>query len=75
MIEKNRNEATTLYANKGSQGYRNTYRTDGNNGEYTRGVNFNSKKKVNWNLFCEHCKMHGHTKNICYILVYTCIYM
>ncbi|XP_027774518.1 uncharacterized protein LOC114078082 [Solanum pennellii] len=75
-------EATTLYANRSGYGYRNTDRGDGDKGEYNRSgygyrntgrgdgdKGYNSKKKVNWNLFCEHCKLHGHTKNICYKLV------
>lgn len=29
----------------------------------------NQKYKKNFNLFCEFCKMKGHTKDICYKLV------
>ncbi|KAG5576721.1 hypothetical protein H5410_056855 [Solanum commersonii] len=25
---------------------------------------YNAKKKVNWNLFCVHCKIHGHTQKV-----------
>ncbi|KAH0652569.1 hypothetical protein KY289_030247 [Solanum tuberosum] len=60
-------EGTALYAGKGNYGLRNT-RIDSDNNDYGRG-NYNSKKKVNWNLFCDHCKFHGHTKDICYRLV------
>lgn len=58
-------EPTTLYAGRGNYGCRNT-RADGDidgRGDY------NNKKKVNWNLFCDHCKLHGRTKNICYRLI------
>ncbi|KAK4708446.1 hypothetical protein R3W88_029371 [Solanum pinnatisectum] len=60
-------EATALYAGKMNYGNRNTDHRD--KGEYAGRGSYNGKKKVNWNLFCEHCKMHGHTKNICYKLV------
>jgi len=59
--------ATTLYAGKMNYGNRNT--DHGDRGEYAGRGSYNGKKKVNWNLFCDHCKMHGHTKNICYKLV------
>ncbi|KAG5587228.1 hypothetical protein H5410_047662 [Solanum commersonii] len=62
-------EATTLYAGRGNFNSRNTH-NDGNSGESntSRGGNY-AKKKVNWNLFCDHCKMHGYTRDICFKLI------
>lgn len=60
-------EATTMYASKMNYGNRNTIH--GDRGVYAGRESYNGKKKVNWYLFCDHCKMHGHTKNICYKLV------
>lgn len=45
-------EATTLYANRGECN--------------EKGGTYHSKNKVNWNLFRDQCKLHGHTKNICH---------
>lgn len=60
-------EATTLYAGRGNYGSRNG-RIDGDNSEYGKG-NYNNKKKINQNLLSDHCKFHGHTKDICFKLV------
>ncbi|KAH0776083.1 hypothetical protein KY290_007494 [Solanum tuberosum] len=51
-----------LYAGKGNYAARGNY-TGGDKNESVNGSrgNNNAKKKVNWNLFCDHCKMHGHT--------------
>ncbi|KAH0743289.1 hypothetical protein KY290_031282 [Solanum tuberosum] len=29
----------------------------------------NHKPKRNWHLICDYCKLHGHTKDICYKLI------
>lgn len=31
--------------------------------------NYNQKSQKNWNLICDHCKLKGHTKAVCYRLV------
>lgn len=64
-------EPMALYAGERSYGSKST-RSDSTNSEsssFGAKENYSSKKKVNWNLFYEHCKMHGHTRNICYRLV------
>ncbi|KAK4716094.1 hypothetical protein R3W88_014432 [Solanum pinnatisectum] len=31
--------------------------------------NYNQKPQKNWNLICDHCKLKGHTKVVCYRLI------
>lgn len=56
-------EAAALYA--GRENYSRDTRYDGGKGEY----NGRTKKKVNWNLFCDHCKIYGHTQKNCFKLI------
>lgn len=56
-------EPTTLYANKC-----NVKNFEGRE-NYGKGSYDAGKKKVNWNMYCDHCKLHGHIRNICYRLV------
>ncbi|KAH0776254.1 hypothetical protein KY290_007665 [Solanum tuberosum] len=54
------NESMALYVGRG--GYTNA--GAGNN--YN---NPNPRQKKNWHLFCDYCKLHGYTKDICFQLI------
>ncbi|KAH0658953.1 hypothetical protein KY285_027501 [Solanum tuberosum] len=54
------NESMALYAGRG--GYTNA----GTGNNYN---NPNPRQKKNWHLFCDYCKLHGHTKDICFRLI------
>ncbi|XP_055823211.1 uncharacterized protein LOC129891757 [Solanum dulcamara] len=53
----NSRDSMAIYSGRG--GY-----TSAGNGNYN-----NSKQKKNWHLVCDYCKLHGHTKDICYRLI------
>lgn len=53
---KNTSDSGALYAGKSN------YRPNENS-------SYNSKKKKNLHLFCDHCKLHGHTREIRYRLI------
>ncbi|KAH0664259.1 hypothetical protein KY284_029190 [Solanum tuberosum] len=40
-----------------------------NNGSRSNGGYYNPRQKKNWHLFCDYCKLHGHTKDICFKLI------
>ncbi|XP_015057608.1 uncharacterized protein LOC107003863 [Solanum pennellii] len=69
MIYQLHRDICTIHQGKIYYGYRNAGQGDGDRGDYAARGTYNGKNKVNWNLFCEHCKLHGHTTNICYKLV------
>ncbi|KAH0671915.1 hypothetical protein KY284_023002 [Solanum tuberosum] len=63
-------EVTSLYAGRGNYSRNNRFEGDKNYSSVNTGIdNYNTKKKVHWNLFCDHCKIYGHTKKNCFKLV------
>ncbi|XP_049386222.1 uncharacterized protein LOC125850410 [Solanum stenotomum] len=63
-------KVTSLYAGRGNYSRNNRFEGDKNDSSVNTGRdNYNTKKKVNWNLLCEHCKIYGHTKKNCFTLV------
>lgn len=58
-------EVAALFASRSN--FRHSY-TEGKE-NFGRSQNTYGKKRVNWSLYCDHCKMHIHTREICYKLV------